>query len=163
MISWGVFQPHLLCVLVNPTATRGPGENEGLELFQTSSETWVILLMPSLTMWGAASSPLHTIRSFIAFLKAINTIHFQDLQSTPVQLLTVLAALSFPFISVERCSPAPAASLLSSLPAARSYLAPVLLAFSWDQRLWKIFIAHEVTPCPLPCFFWFLVFGSLLH
>ena len=126
------------------------------ELFQTGGETQVIQPMPSLTMREAASSTLHPVRSVRAFLKAINTIHFQALHSAPVQHFTVLAALSFPFISAERCSLAPAASLLSSLPAARSYLAPALLTFSQDQRLWEVlFIAHEVTPRPPPCFSWF--------
>lgn len=123
------------------------------ELFQTGGETRVIPLMPSLTMRGAASSISHAARSVTAFLKAINTVHFQALHSAAVQHLTVLAASSFAFISAERHPSAPAVSLLSSLPAASCYLAPTLLTFSQDQRLWEIlFIAHEVTPHPPPCF-----------
>jgi len=85
--------------------------------------------MPSLTMQVAASSASRAVRSVTAFLKAINTIHFQALHSASIQCLTVLVALSFPFVSAERCPPALGASLLPSLPVARSYLAPALLTF----------------------------------
>lgn len=171
-LSWGVGVYDLMkCLQTSATlwscepktVTRGPGANEVPGLVQSSGETWVIPSMLLLNMRGAVSSTSHGVRSVTAFLKAINTIHSQALHSAPIQHLTVLASSSFPLISDERCPPARAAPLLSSLPATSCYLAPALLTFSWDQTLWEVlFIAHEVTPCPPPCFSWFPFFCLVL-
>lgn len=106
--------------------------------------------MLSLTMCEAASSTLHPVRSLTAFLKAINTVPSQALLSS---------CLGNFVLSIHE-----APTSASGLTAVQSSCCKELFGTSTIDLFRRpkimggflLFIAHEVTPCPQPCFSWFL-------
>lgn len=155
MISWGVFQPHLTWTQDRDKRSRS---KQGAKLFQVSLRHKSYCQCHQWTAWGAVSST--SLRGLLAnFWELLRQTICKPWATTPLSSHStshILSVLSFPFISAERHPLALAASLLSSIPAVRSYLALALLTFSQDQRLQEVlFIAHEVTPHPPSCFSWF--------